>query len=655
MPLPGAGLALATAGLGLVLALRLPGSLRPGERLVIGLVTAVVAVDLAGYELALLLGMHPSLIALILVLVLGSAGILIATRSPRVALNEGGTSWLAELQVREGRKLLAVLVLLGGALAFLFARVLEVGPEAWITHYGATWSDWSSHASYATTFVHGQNLPPENPLFAGRPFRYPFAPDFASALLVLGGWTLPAALVWPAWIMATLALSGLVLWARRLTGELAPGVVAVTLALLGGGLGFWFFFGDAARLGAGSVIAHLPRGYDRFDPPVNIQWSNPILSYYLPQRNFVFGAAILIAVLLLLTPVLQAGRVLGWRATLRSLGRVRSGLTPSSGLALFVLAGALTGALPWFHVHSLLVLGIVTLCWAVLFPRPAWLAFLVVAVLLAVPRLLVAVPGDASAPAQLHYPRLEVGWLARPDNPLWFWIKNTGVFWPLLLVALLTPLALRGRTRLILAPFVAVFAVANIVIFQPWDWDNTKVLVFWYLGSAVAVSAVLARIWRAGWLGRLGASIAWLSLVVSGVLSLLQFLPPQGPSYVWFTREELGLADQIRRLTPPHAVFLTGDRPNNPVADLAGRSVLMSYRGWLWTYGIDYRSRETDIARIYAGDSEALDLLHRYHVDYVVVGPDELANWHANTRFFDDRLRLWAQTAHYQVYAVPAE
>src|SRR5256886_13994027 len=134
---------------------------------------------------------------------------------------------------------------------------------------------------------------------------------------------------------------------------------------------------------------------------------------------------------------------------------------------------------------------------------------------------------------------------------LWFWIKNTGLFIPLLLVALLSPLALRGRARLLIAPFSLVFLVANLVQFQPWDWDNSKLLVFWYLASAVAVGTLLVRLWRSHPVGAIGAAGMWLSLVLSGGLSLMQFLPPQGPSYVWFTAEHGPLAAPRRRPTPP--------------------------------------------------------------------------------------------------------
>jgi hypothetical protein len=452
--------------------------------------------------------------------------------------------------------------------------------------------------------------------------------------------------------MTVLALSGLILWARRLTGGIGAGVVAVTLTLLGGGIGFYYFFGDAARLGLIHALLHIPRTYDRFDPPLNVQWYNPILSYYLPQRSFVFGAAVVMAVLLLLTPPLLATPFFRWRETFSTIRRSWRHWTLNSEAVAFLVAGGLTGLLPLFHVHSLVVLGIVTACWALLFPRPAWLGFVAVTLLLAVPRLLMAVPGDPGAPPEHQYPRWLIGWVSGADFPPWFWIKNTGLFWPVLLIALLSPLALRGRARLLIAPFSLVFLAANLIKFQPWDWDNSKLLVFWYMASAVAVGAVLVWLARLHLVGAIVAVAIWLSLVASGVLSLLQFLPPQGPSYVWFSSEEVGLAAQVRRLTPPKAVFVTGEQPNNPIADLAGRPVLMSYPGWLWSYGINYAQREVDIARIYSGGPEAIGLLSQYHADYIVIGPTERSAYHPNAAYFNAQFKLVLHTPNYDIYAV---
>ena len=237
-----------------------------------------------------------------------------------------------------------------------------------------------------------------------------------------------------------------------------------------------------------------------------------------------------------------------------------------------------------------------------------------------------------------------IGWVSGADWPPWFWVKNTGLFWPLLLLALLSPLALRGRVRLLIAPFSLVFLVVNLIKFQPWDWDNSKLLVFWYMASAVAVGAVLLRLARAHAAGAVIAAAIWVSLVASGVLSLMQYLPPQGPAYVWFTTEEVQLAAQVRQQTPPKAVFVTGEQPNNPIADLAGRSVLMSYPGWLWSYGINYTQREADLARIYNGGPQALDLLHHYHADFVVIGPNETTTYHPNVAYFGTQFRLLIRT-----------
>jgi hypothetical protein len=640
---PGLALCAGCLILGLGLASSGPDWLTVGERVVAGLVIGVVVLTLLGFASALIIGLGLPLVFLLAAF---------ATIVGLGLLARNRTRLRSEIKPGSLPLLLSV-VMLAVVMGYLFARALRITPDGWLAQYANTWSDWSSHASYATAFAYGQNLPPQNPIFAGTPFRYPFGCDFASALLLGGGWSIPSALIWPGWAMTTLALSGLILWARRLTGGIGAGLVAVTLTLLGGGLGFWFFFGDAARLGLVDALLHIPQTYDKFDPPVNIQWYNPILSWYLPQRSFVFGAAIVVTVLVLLTPILQKTPFLQGRATLAEIRSTWRRWTLKSEAAVFLIAGALAGTLPLFHVHALVALGLVTLCWALLFPRPAWTGFFAAMFVLAVPRLLMAVPGDPGAPPEHQYPQILLGWLSGSDFPAWFWIKNTGLFWPVLLIALLSGFALPGRSRLLVAPFVVVFLVANVIKFQPWDWDNTKVLVFWYLGSAVAVGAVLVRLARINVVGGFGAVAIWLTLIASGVLSLMQYLPPQGPSFTWFTPEEVQLATRVRQLTPAKSIFVTGERPNNPVADLAGRAVLMSYPGWLWSYGINYARRETDLARIYLGGQDALPLLHAYHAAYVVVGPDEVETWHANLDYFKSKFALVIQTPNYQVFAVP--
>src|SRR5207253_4994653 len=165
---------------------------------------------------------------------------------------------------------------------------------------------------------------------------------------------------------------------------------------------------------------------------------------------------------LLLTPPLLATPFFRWRETIATVRSSWRRWTLKSETVAFMVAGGLTGLLPLFHVHSLVVLGIVTGCWALLFPRPAWLGFFVVTLVLAVPRLLMAVPGDPGAPAEHQYPRWLIGWMSGTDPPPRLWIKHTRLFWPPRLPALLSPPPPRGPARAVIAPLRPVFPAGHL-------------------------------------------------------------------------------------------------------------------------------------------------------------------------------------------------
>jgi uncharacterized membrane protein len=89
---------------------------------------------------------------------------------------------------------------------------------------------------------------------------------------------------------------------------------------------------------------------------------------------------------------------------------------------------------------------------------------------------------------------------------------------------------------------------------------------------------------------------------------------------------------------------------NTPVF-LSGRRSLMGYPGHIWTHGIDSGPREADIKKIYTGGYDARALLARYHVDYVVVDPQERSVMPVNDAFFS-RFREVATVGEYHLYKV---
>ena len=75
-------------------------------------------------------------------------------------------------------------------------------------------------------------------------------------------------------------------------------------------------------------------------------------------------------------------------------------------------------------------------------------------------------------------------WITRPA----FWLLNFGVL-PFLVVALIPVIEKQRagpRERGFLWPALAVFVVCCFVKFAPWEWDNTKLMIWSYLARAAA-------------------------------------------------------------------------------------------------------------------------------------------------------------------------
>ena len=106
--------------------------------------------------------------------------------------------------------------------------------------------------------------------------------------------------------------------------------------------------------------------------------------------------------------------------------------------------------------------------------------------------------------------------------------------------------------------------------------------------------------------------------------------------------------------TASAATFLVAPQHNEPVPTLGGRRVMVGYPGWLWTYGLaDWSQRSQDAERMLRGDPATPDLLRRYGVDYVVVGPQELGTAGVDPAAYFARVgQLVYNSGGYTVYRV---
>jgi hypothetical protein len=624
-----------------------------------------------------------------------------------------------------------VTVLVGAAFFGLFSTALVQSGGSIDASYPAVWSDWSVHATYAQSFLVGPSLPIRDALESGTSLRYPFLPDFQTALLGSLGQNLVGSLDVPSWLVSW--AGAVLIWqlGYRVTRRRAAASVALALALLGGGLGFVGLYGDGCQqlahttsgfsasactsLGSntpGAVTAfiahlpteltHLPRSYDgqsQSDPPLaDLNWYEPLLVYWLPQRDFDYGMALVALLTLLLWE--------GYR------GRRRE----------FVVAAGVGGAaLPWFNPFGFLVVFLVGLWWL---GRQRWWRglglFLLPLLLLGLPRMLYVLSGPhgqlANPVGTNLYPELDVGWLAHaatacstaqfnrgdacdalyvPGSSLvtsasflvqslvrpsvWaetagFWLGNTGIFTVLALglVALrrfhsraADELAALELTRF-WAPFWVLFLIGNLVVTQPWNWDNTKLLDYWYVGASIPIAWLLCALSNRAWWRAL-AGVGLVSLVLSGALSLdvailgqssLAQSPRSNPRVGWADQEALEVARAVRNRTPKAAVFLTEGQPNDPVTTLAGRTVVLAYDGWLWSYGQPLRSRVRAVEEMYSGCGEADhcslgQLLRTYDVSYVEFQPGDYNHITVNLSWFESQhLPVVVRTKNYVIFDV---
>jgi hypothetical protein len=213
-----------------------------------------------------------------------------------------------------------------------------------------------------------------------------------------------------------------------------------------------------------------------------------------------------------------------------------------------------------------------------------------------------------------------------------------------------------------------IFAACNLVVFQSWNWDNTKLLVFWYLVIGLLIGALAASWWRGVW-PRVAAIVLVAPVLLTGtlvVLRLLPWTPPQnaitGP-YTIANTQELQLASTIDRVTPDGSVFLTFGRPNDPVLAVAGRIGVMGYGGWLWSYGISFETRYLDVQTMYTGCAAGVStcpvfsLLHQYGVSYVEIDdrladPGAIDSRSGLTWWSEQGLPVVARTDHITIYDV---
>ena len=660
------------------------------SRLSSGACIGFAAMALVGFVFALLFGLNPYTIGFTAALLLLPM-LLLKSRPIRNQIDQDINQALKAISRASSKPdrwaFIYFLFYAGAAIVMwlVFDRALLEKPEGIYTGVLNNYGDLPFHISVITRFAFGQNFPPEDPTFAGVRFTYPFITDFISAMFVRAGASLRDSLFIENYIVGVALVGVLHRFGRQLLRNRTAALLTPVLVILNGGFGWAKLFSEVNQSDGGifQVLRHLSHSYTIL-PEVALgwRWGNAVTSLLVPQRGFLLGIPLAAIVFTQWwtasrsdadgTEQVKSKKAKGKKderpdsqlKTANKVSRERleldepgSSLFPFSFLLLpssrrMLAAGAVAGLLPLIHAHSFIAVMMVGAFLALINLRRwrEWFLFFLVASIIAIPQLLWSTHGTAvSTRAFLAW---QFGWDRSGENFFWFWFKNTGLFIPLLITALLW----KGEDYLVprkllffYLPFTLCFIIPNIAKLAPWIWDNVKILFYWWLASAPIVALLLARLWEGkAWHRTLAASF-FLVLTLAGALDVFALMTRQG-EYQEFDRDGINFAEMIMQQTPPSATILHAPVHNTPVF-LTGRRSLMGYPGHIWTHGLDYGPRETEIKRIYAGAPDAASLLAKYGVDYVVIDPQERSLMTVNAAFFS-RYPEVGSTGEYHLYKI---
>ena len=554
----------------------------------------------------------------------------------------------------------------------VFDRAMIELPDGIYTGVKNNYGDLPFHLSIITRFTEGANFPPEDPTWAGARFTYPFIADFVAACFVRAGATLRQAMLLENFVLALSLIGLLHRFTLKLTRDWLAGLIAPALLLFSGGLGWWHFFkySQWAKQGLFGVLFNLHQQYtiNKF----GYRWGNSLTTLLVPQRGILLGLPLAIVVFTIWWTSLETSEE-GKRQKVKGKSKTKpsahsSSLIPSTFFLLpsakrMIAAGAIAGLLPLVHAHSFVVVMMVGAGVALLMGQKewrAWAAFFIIAVVIAAPQMWWATHGS-SVQAESFF-GLHFGWDNEKDNFFWFWFKNTGLFIPLIITALLWRERGSGGEKYLVPrrlfffylPFTLCFIIPNLVKLAPWVWDNIKVIFYWFIASIPLVSLLLARLLRGRFVIRTTGIVLLLTLTLAGLLDVWP-VASRNAEFRIFDADGVAFAEVVKEKTPPRATVLHAPTFDTPIF-LTGRRSVMGYPGHISSHGIKYEDREREIDRIYAGAADAEALIRKYNVEYAVVGPQERSKMSEHGTLVNDsffmRYQLIGEKGEYRLYKI---
>lgn len=503
------------------------------------------------------------------------------------------------------------------------------------------WGDTALHVDIIKRLSSASPFTLTHPLMANVNLTYPFAVDFISAIFYKISGNLIFSYYLPIFGAGIAGILLIFCFAYRMQKSKLFAIFALLLILFGSGLGFFALFKDIkdsyAANGASGIVHFVqnpPHEYTHLDNRTggklagkdanyNIVWMVPAISFLMHQRSFALGFAIFSLILL----------------GIFYYGKERE----------FWRYGILAGLLPLSHSHTFLALFLFSavIFWYFLKNWRSWLIFAAATFAIALPQILFLNNNSSNLKTLL---RPWFGWMTCEHTSSWlscfpqagtdsnafiFWSKNFGiVFWIwaavilLVLCSLMVPSLknkIKGKFQLgFIVASLALFAIPNLFLLQPWPFDNNKVLFYWWILAIIfCVIPFLKILWGKKYFGKTAAMILIFLGILAGSFDFVAkfFWTKQLGSfgYIDSVKENREIGKWIKDNTRENSLFLTAPSIDPIPLFLAGRPVYLGFEGWLWTQGLDYLKNRQIAQKILAGD---LRLACDEGINYILLDND---------------------------------
>lgn len=532
--------------------------------------------------------------------------------------------------------LLLVLFIWGNYFVYLWPNIFFWGDEGIYAGWIGVWGDWAAHNAYASRFAFREisDWVTIHPLYIFTKFTYPFLSNLISGLLIRYGVDRVAAFIVPTILTTLLFLYAIYNFYYAQLKSYGKSFWAVFVFLTSGGLGFLWFFRDLHNSSnILETLAFPPDQYTQLQEGT-VYWLNTITGQLIPQRAFLLGLTIGLFVINYLYKFLK-----------------KENYTNRDYLYV-VLLGFITSLIVLAHMHSFMVVFVFCI-FAFILNWRKWKLFSVYAISTGIPAIYFysLLYGGAIGTSFFSW---HPGWLANENskdmNFIYFWIINWGIFLPIVIVWGILKDYFKNEFFL---TGLGVFVICNLFLLQPFDWDNSKLLSWVYLFWTIPVVDFLSYVWKKKFGGARIVTIIFLIIIcLSGLLDVYRITKTQKLKYLMYSNEDINLANEFIEISDPDDIVLTSDKHNHWVSNLTGRQVLLGYRGWMWTYGINDYEVYNNILEMYAGGDNAFDLFEKYNIKYAVIGLSEKYDYKANQVFFDDNFQLVLSNTEYNVYKI---